>query len=141
MCDGFWAVDDDVAPSPKVQLQPTTWPSGSVLPSVKLQAKPVQLEVKAALGDWFAAVAVTVIAEVPICPPLAAVIVADPGATPVTSPVLPSTVAAAVLSLNQVTVNPAVCPAATLAVGGVTVTDPTTGQVTVTLASPVTLPG
>src|SRR5205823_9908628 len=44
---------------------------------------------------------VTVMADVPLCPSLVAVIVADPAATPVTSP-LPLTVAAAVLLLDQV---------------------------------------
>src|SRR5438876_612328 len=48
---------------------------------------------------------VTVMAEVPLCPSLVAVIVADPAATPVTSP-LPLTVAAAVLLLCHVTVRP-----------------------------------
>src|SRR2546421_4452270 len=50
--------------------------------------------------------AATVIADVPLCPSLVAVIVADPAATPVTSP-LPLTVAAALLLLCQVTVRPA----------------------------------
>src|SRR2546422_374518 len=48
---------------------------------------------------------VTVMAEVPLCPSLVAVIVADPAATPVTSP-LPLTVAADVLLLCHVTVRP-----------------------------------
>src|SRR5207244_239965 len=48
----------------------------------------------------------TVSAEVPLCPSLVAVIVADPAATPLTSP-LPLTVATAVLSLAHVTVRPA----------------------------------
>src|SRR2546430_5826068 len=48
---------------------------------------------------------VTVTAAVPVCPSLVAVIVADPAATPVTSP-LPSTVATPVLLLDQVTTRP-----------------------------------
>src|SRR2546421_3273950 len=48
---------------------------------------------------------VTVMAEVPLCPSLVAVIVAEPAATPPTSP-LPLTVAAAVLLLCQVTALP-----------------------------------
>src|SRR3989442_1240523 len=48
---------------------------------------------------------VTVIAAVPLCPSLVAVIVATPAATAVTRP-LPFTVAAAVLLLAQVTVRP-----------------------------------
>src|SRR6266704_2153276 len=48
---------------------------------------------------------VTVMAEVPLCPSLVAVIVAEPAATPLTSP-LPLTVAADVLPLCQVTVRP-----------------------------------
>ena len=48
---------------------------------------------------------VTVIAAVPLCPSLAAVIVAEPSATPVTSP-LPFTAATALLPLDQVTVRP-----------------------------------
>src|SRR5256886_2702544 len=48
---------------------------------------------------------VTVMAEVPLCPSLVAVMVAEPAATPLTSP-LPLTVAADVLLLCQVTVRP-----------------------------------
>src|SRR5438132_1395895 len=48
---------------------------------------------------------VTVIAAVPLCPSLAAVIVAEPSATPVTSP-LPFTAATALLPLDQVPVRP-----------------------------------
>src|SRR5207237_655083 len=60
--------------------------------------------------------AATVIAAVPLCPSLVAVIVADPAATPVTSPLL-LTVAAAVLLLCQVTVRPvSVLPFASLRV-------------------------
>src|SRR3989440_11129514 len=72
--------------------------------------------------------AATVIADVPLCPSLVAVIVADPAATPVTSP-LPLTVAAAVLLLCQVTVRPAsVLPFASLGVA-VSCTVPPTGTV------------
>src|SRR5437773_944620 len=48
---------------------------------------------------------VTVMTDVPLCPSLVAVIVAEPAATPLTSP-LPLTVAADVLLLCQVTVRP-----------------------------------
>src|SRR5712691_10011603 len=88
---------------------------------------------------------VTVIADMPLCPSLVAVIVADPAATPVTSPV-PLTVAAEVLLLCHVTVRPTsglpfaslgvavsgtVLPTVTLAVGGATVTEATGTLVTV----------
>src|SRR5204862_374814 len=49
-----------VAPSPKLQLHPTTVPSGSVLVLVKLQASPVQVWVKAAVGDVLAGATVMV---------------------------------------------------------------------------------
>src|SRR3989442_7200551 len=83
--------------------------------------------------------AVTVIAAVPLLLSLVAVIVADPAATPATSP-LPFTVATAELLLAQVTIRPAsgvplaslgvavscsVCPTGTLAAAGLTVTDAT----------------
>src|SRR5207244_4686218 len=79
---------------------------------------------------------------VPLCPSLVAVIVADPAATPVTSPLL-LTVATLVALLAHVTTRPVnaappasfgvaeswtVCPAWMLAVTGVTVTD-ATGQI------------
>ena len=79
---------------------------------------------------------VTVIVEVPLFPSLVAVIVADPGVTPETRPLL-LTVAAAVLALDHVTVRPesgfppaslgvpvscTVWPACTDAEGGVTST-------------------
>src|SRR5436189_6274705 len=82
---------------------------------------------------------VTVMAEVPLCPSLVAVIVAEPAATPLTSP-LPLTVAADVLLLCQVTVRPTsglpfaslgvavsgrLLPADTVPDAGVTVTDAT----------------
>src|SRR5437879_11308660 len=94
--------------------------------------------------------ALTVSAEVPLCPSLVAMIVADPAATPLTSP-LPLTVATAVLSLAHVTVRPAsgvplasfgvavswtVCPAWTLAGAGLTATDATGTCTTVMAAVP-----
>src|SRR5438132_1134515 len=89
---------------------------------------------------------VTVIAEVPLLPSLVAVIVAVPGVTPDTSPLL-LTVATAVLELDHVTVRPesgfppaslgvavscTVWPACTDAEGGVTSTVATGTFVTVT---------
>src|SRR6059058_1958114 len=89
---------------------------------------------------------VTVIAEVPLFPSLVAVIVAVPGVTPDTSPLL-LTVATAVLELDHVTVRPesgfppaslgvpvscTVWPACTDAEGGVTSTVATGTFVTVT---------
>src|SRR4029077_6110584 len=94
---------------------------------------------------------VTVMAEVPLRPSLVAVIVADPTATPVTSP-LPLTVATAVLSLDHVTTRPdnglpfasfgvavscTVAPCWTLAGGGVTVTEATGTAVTVIAEVPL----
>src|SRR5437870_6564530 len=82
---------------------------------------------------------VTVITAVPVTPSLVAVIVAEPVATPITSP-LPFTVATSVLLLTQVTTRPSsgllfasrgvavsctVCPTGTLAGAGLTVTDAT----------------
>src|SRR5206468_9909150 len=67
---------------------------------------------EAGAGDTGAAGAgtrVTVIAEVPVFPSQVAVMVAEPAATPLTSP-LPFTVAAAVLSLDQVTTRPESVP-------------------------------
>src|SRR5436190_18770400 len=72
VCAGFAAVA--VAPSPKLQLQPTTLPSGSVLVLVKLQVSPVQVWVKAAVGDVLAGATVTV-CEVDPVPPLLSVTV------------------------------------------------------------------
>src|SRR5439155_14890016 len=89
---------------------------------------------------------VTVIDEVPLFPSLVAVIVAVPGVTPDTSPLL-LTVATAVLELDHVTVRPergvpfpsfgvavscTVWPACTEAEAGVTSTDATGTFVTVT---------
>src|SRR5437667_3882300 len=90
---------------------------------------------------------VTVMAEVPLWPSLVAVMVADPAATPVTSP-LPLTVAAAVLPLCHVTVRPTsglpfasfgvavsctLLPAGTVVDDGVTVTE-ATGRCTTVMA-------
>ena len=50
-CTTFWLVD--VVPSPKLQLQATTLPSGSVLVLVKVQLSPVQFDVNAAVGGRF----------------------------------------------------------------------------------------
>src|SRR5437764_12442102 len=94
---------------------------------------------------------VTVTADVPVLPSDVAVMVAEPAATPVTSP-LPFTVATAVLLLDQVTTRPdnglpfasfgvavscTVRPIVTLAVGGVTVTLATGTGVTVTADVPL----
>ena len=98
--------------------------------------------------------AVTVIAAAPICPSLEAVIVTEPAATPVATPV-PLTVATAVLVLAQVTSRPVsglpfascgvavsctVRPAVTLADAGLTATEATgtvVTTVTVTAAVPL----
>ncbi len=95
--------------------------------------------------------AVTVIAAVPLCPSLVAVIVADPAPAPLTSP-LPLTGATAVLLLPHVTTRPVravpfasrgvavsctVAPCGTLADAGVTVTDATGTFDTVTNAVPL----
>src|SRR5207249_1593287 len=97
----------------------------------------------------------TVMTDVALCPPADAVIVARPAATPVTSPV-PSTVATAVLPLDQVTatdtglptlsfgvaVRGVFSPTGTVSAAGVRTTETTVaGQVTATLAVPVTLLG
>ena len=93
----------------------------------------------------------------PLLPSLVAVIVADPGAMPVTLPFTSAT-ATDVLLLDHVTVRPdsgvplpscgvavscADCPAATVADAGVTLTDATgtVHPVTVTLALADRLPG
>src|SRR5438270_928305 len=88
---------------------------------------------------------VTVTADVPLLPSDVAVMVAEPAATPVTSP-LPFTVATAVLLLDQVTTRPdsglplasfgvavscTVRPIDTVAVGGLTATEATGTGVTV----------
>src|SRR3989454_12315480 len=95
--------------------------------------------------------AVTLMAAVPLCPSLVAVIVADPAPAPLTSP-LPLTVATAVLLLPHVTTRPGravpfasrgvavsctVAPCGTLADAGVTVTDATGTFDTVTTAVPL----
>src|SRR5439155_2599211 len=94
---------------------------------------------------------VTLIDEVPLFPSLVAVIVADPGVTPETRPLL-LTVATAVLELDHVTVRPergaplasfgvavscTVCPACTDAEAGVTSTDATGTCVPVTVEVPL----
>jgi hypothetical protein len=94
---------------------------------------------------------VTVTLAVPLLPSLVAVIVAEPAATPVTTP-LDDTVAIPVLELDHVTVRPVstllfasrvvavsctVRPTVTLGVAGATVTDATGTGVTVTLAVPL----
>src|SRR5438552_2153678 len=94
---------------------------------------------------------VTLIDEVPLFPSLVAVIVAEPGVTPDTSPLL-LTVATAVLELDHVTVRPesgfppaslgvavscTVWPACTEAVAGVTSTDATGTGVTVIVEVPL----
>src|SRR5712691_5283823 len=97
--------------------------------------------------------AVTVSAAVPLWPSLVAVMVADPTATPLTTPLL-ETVATAALSLAHVTVRPVsvlpfasfsvavsttVRPTATLAVAGLTVTV-ATGTCTTVIAAPPLCP-
>src|SRR5207244_6860660 len=94
---------------------------------------------------------VTVMAEVPLCPSLVAVMVAEPAATPLTSP-LPLTVAADVLLLCQVTVRPTsglpfaslgvavswtLLPAETVPDAGVTVTAATGACATVPALVPL----
>src|SRR5207249_89044 len=93
----------------------------------------------------------TVMADVPLCPSLVAVIVAEPATLPVTSP-LELTVATDVLELAHVTTRPdnglpltslgvavscAVLPSFTEADAGVTVTAATGTATTVTLAVPL----
>src|SRR5436309_7880299 len=93
----------------------------------------------------------TVMADVPLCPSLVAVIVAVPATLPVTSP-LELTVATVVLLLTQVTVRPVsglpfasfgaavswtVLPSFTEADAGVTVTDDTGTNVTVMAEVPL----
>src|SRR5207247_7978643 len=90
----------------------------------------------------------TVIVALPLCPSLVAVIVAEPAAPPVTSP-LALTVATAVLLLAHVTARPAnglpfasfgvavnrtVCPPCSDAAAGLTVTDATSTVLTVIVA-------
>src|SRR5213082_1144197 len=95
--------------------------------------------------------AVTAMDDVPLCPSLVAVIVADPAATAVTSP-LPLTRAIVVSLLDHATTRPdkilplaslavavscAVCPTDTVADDGVTVIEATGAFVTVTTAVPL----
>jgi len=126
--------------------------SCTVWPAVTLGA--AGLTVTVATGT--AAAVVTVMVEVPLCPPLAAVIDADPGATPLVSPLL-STVATAGLLLAHVIVQPerglpaessgvaASCsawPLGTVADVGLTTTDATVpGHATFTLATSNLFPG
>src|SRR5437773_5040713 len=94
---------------------------------------------------------VTVMAAVPLFPSLVALIVMEPGVTPLTRPLL-LTVATAVLELDHVTVRPergaplasfgvavscTVWPACTDAVAGVTSTDATGTGVTVIVEGPL----
>src|SRR5438093_11685982 len=94
---------------------------------------------------------VTVTVEVPLCPSLVAVIVAEPATTPVTSP-LGLTVATAVLLLDHVIVRPvsalplasfgvavswSVLPTGTLPEAGLTVTEATGTCTTVMAAVPL----
>jgi hypothetical protein len=120
--------------------------SATVWPTVRLAV--AGLTVTDATGT-----VLTVIVAVPLCPSLVAVRVAEPAATPVTTP-LPLTVATAALLLVQVITRPlsglplasfgvavsaTVCPTVTLAVAGLTVTDATGAAgtlTTVTLAVP-----
>ena len=67
---GHGFATEAVAPSPKLQLQPTTVPSGSVLVLVKLQVSPVQVWVKAAVGDVLAGATVMLRDVDPVPPPL-----------------------------------------------------------------------
>ncbi len=128
----------------------STFPAASVVVAVNCTVAPTFTVAVPGLTDTDvtgAAVAVTVIAAVPLCPSLVAVIVTGPPAvTPVTSPV-DETVATAALLVVHVTVRPVstfpaascvvavsctVAPTATAAGVGVTVTDATgAGAVTV----------
>ena len=96
---------------------------------------------------------VTVTLAVPLFPSLVAVIVAEPAATPVTTP-LDDTVAIPVLELDYVTARPVstllfasyavavsctVCPTVTLGVAGETLTDATGASTAVTVAEAVPL--
>src|SRR5207249_10723215 len=98
---------------------------------------------------------VTALPAVPLWPSLSAVIVAEPAATPVTTP-LALTVAAAELLLAHVTVRPlstfpaasfvvaesaTAWPTCSLADTGLTVTEATAADVTVTAAVSVLPPG
>jgi hypothetical protein len=74
VCDGLCAVD--VAPSPKVQLLLAIDPSGSLLVLENVQLSALQLEVNAAVGDWFAAVTV-MLCDVELVAPWLSVTVSD----------------------------------------------------------------
>src|SRR2546425_7353374 len=101
--------------------------------------------------NWDVPGGVTVTVDVPLCPSLVAVILAEPAVTPLTSP-LPFTVAADVLSLAHVTTRPVsglplasfgvavsctVCPTCTLAGDGLTVTEATGTCTTVMADAPL----
>src|SRR3989475_11005736 len=114
----------------------------------ELSVTPATVRLVTVPGGGGGGTAVTVTVAVPLCPPLAAVSVPVPAATPVTRP-LPFTVATPGALLAQVTTRPAsgvplasfgvavsctVCPTCTLAVAGLTVTDTTgTGGTAVTV--------
>ena len=55
-------------PSPNVQLQDATLPSGSVLVLVNEHASPAQLDVNAAVGGWFGGATVMVCDVEPVPP-------------------------------------------------------------------------
>src|SRR5207249_5658119 len=119
-------------------------PFASLRVAVSWNVRPVGTEAEAGVTVTEAAGAgggagVTVIAAVPLCPSLVAVIVAEPAAAPLTRPLL-LTVATAVLLLDHVTLRPdsrfpfaslsvavscTAWPACTVADAGVTVTDAT----------------
>src|SRR2546426_5589442 len=114
-------------------------------PVVQSAMSPAPASTTEALGG------VTVMADVPLCASLVAVIVAEPAATPLTSP-LPLTPATDVLLLDHATTRPVsglplasfgvavsctVWPCGTLAEGGLTVTEFTATFVTVIAAVPL----
>src|SRR3989442_199936 len=101
--------------------------------------------------NWDVPGGVTVTVDVPLCPSLVAVILAEPAVTPLTSP-LPFTVAADVLPLAHATTRPVsglplasrgvavsctVVPSFTLVDAGVTLTEATGTLVTVMLEVPL----
>jgi len=150
-------VDETVATAALLVVHVTvrpvsTFPAASCVVAVSCTVAPTATAagVGVTVTDATGAGAVTVIAAVPLCPSLVAVIVAVPAVTPVTSPV-PDTVATPGALLAHVTVRPVstfaaasfvvavnctVCPTTTAAGVGVTVTD-ATGVVTVIAAVPV----
>src|SRR5205807_216747 len=141
----------DVLPLPHVTTRPdSVLPLASFGVAVSCTVWPTPTLAEAGLTVTDATgTLVTVIAAVPLCPSLVAVIVADPAATPVTLPFTSAT-ATDVLLLDHVTVRPdsglplascgvavscADCPAEIVADAGVTLTDATgtVQPVTVTL--------